>query len=86
MSSATIQKFDLSFHSRVSDAIRRNPYLNRRELECETSEGCVTLRGIVASYFQKQMAQETLRTLDGVRQIHNELTVVPPHHGKSAAS
>ena len=35
----------------------------------------MTLRGVVQSYFQKQMAQEALRHVDGVHEILNELEV-----------
>ena len=35
----------------------------------------VTLRGVVGTYYQKQMAQEVLRHVDGVFQITNELEV-----------
>ena len=41
----------------------------------ETDAGRVTLRGVVNTYFQKQMAQESLRHVDGVHEIANELEV-----------
>ncbi len=60
---------------RVLIALEQNPYLPRRNLRFETNEGRVTLRGIVGSYFQKQMAQEAIRHIAGVREIANELEV-----------
>ena len=60
---------------RVLIALEQNPYLPRRNLRFETAEGRVTLRGVVGSYFQKQMAQEAIRHLDGVEEIANELEV-----------
>lgn len=60
---------------RVSAALERNPYLMGRMFRFETSEGRVILRGMVETYFQKQMAQEVLRRVDGVQEIHNELEV-----------
>jgi osmotically-inducible protein OsmY len=66
--------------NRLSDnvviALERNPYLARRNLRFETSEGRITLRGVVRSYFQKQMAQEALREVDGIEEIYNELEVM----------
>jgi len=59
----------------VVSALQGNPYLARRNLRFEASEGRVTLRGVVRSYFQKQMAQEALRELDGIEEIYNELEV-----------
>jgi osmotically-inducible protein OsmY len=60
---------------RVLTALERNPYLTRRNLRFETEQGRVTLRGVVASYFQKQMAQEAIRNVEGVAEIANELEV-----------
>jgi osmotically-inducible protein OsmY len=61
---------------RVCTALERNPYLRRGILRFETSRGRVTLRGVVATYFQKQMAQEAVRRIDGVQEIANELEVL----------
>jgi osmotically-inducible protein OsmY len=41
---------------RVLTALERNPYLSHRNLRFETSSGRVTLKGVVTTYFQKQMA------------------------------
>jgi osmotically-inducible protein OsmY len=60
---------------RVLTALERNPHLSHRNLRFETSSGRVTLRGIVTTYFQKQMAQEAIRHVDGVNEIANELEV-----------
>lgn len=62
-------------HDRIHGAIRSNPYLSGRQLRFETCEGRVVLRGVVNSYYQKQMAQEALRHVDGVEQIENDLEV-----------
>jgi len=60
----------------VCTALERNPYLRRGILKFETAQGRVTLRGVVATYFQKQMAQEAVRHIDGVQEIANELEVL----------
>lgn len=59
----------------VLTALSRSPYLAGRNLRFETEEGRVTLRGVVRTYFQKQMAQEALRRVEGVDEIQNELEV-----------
>lgn len=63
-------------NQRVAMALARNPYLTSRTLQFEADEHQVTLRGEVGSFFQKQMAQEMLRGVDGVSAIRNELEVV----------
>ena len=65
-----------NLYDRVDTAILRSPYLNKRELRFEADRGRVVLRGQVASYFHKQMAQEALRNVAGVETIENELEVV----------
>ncbi len=60
---------------KVLNALERSPYVPRKTLRFETAEGRVTLRGVVCSYFQKQMAQEALRRVEGVHEILNELEV-----------
>jgi osmotically-inducible protein OsmY len=62
-------------NDRVLTALERNPYLAHRNLRFETSSGRVTLKGVVGTYFQKQMAQEAIRYVDGVSEIANELEV-----------
>ena len=66
----------ICLEDRVQNVIDHNPYLSRRKLRCEASEGHVVLRGEVQSYFQKQMAQESLKKIDGILSIENCLEVV----------
>jgi len=66
---------DMPLDDRVLTALERSPYVTRRSLRFETREGRVTLRGVVNTYFQKQMAQEALRYVDGINEIANELEV-----------
>jgi osmotically-inducible protein OsmY len=68
---------EMRLDHRAHAALERNPYLMGRRLCFETDEGRVTLHGVVQSYFQKQMAQEAVRRIDGVEEIFNELEVVP---------
>jgi osmotically-inducible protein OsmY len=62
--------------TRVAKAIDKTPHLAQRRLRFETSHGKVTIMGTVSSYFQKQMAQEAVRRVEGVEFIDNDLEVV----------
>jgi osmotically-inducible protein OsmY len=66
---------DIPLDDRIVTALDRNPYLSRRTLRFETQEGRVILRGEVGTFFQKQMAQESLRQVEGIDEITNELEV-----------
>jgi osmotically-inducible protein OsmY len=72
-------QLDIPLDDKVCAALERNPHLAGRSLRFEAEQGRVTLRGIVRSYYQKQMAQEALREVDGIAQIYNELEVVALH-------
>ena len=67
---------DSVLNGRVTSVLQKNSHLNISSLSCETNEGRVVLRGVVPSYFEKQMAQESLRTLEGISEILNELEVM----------
>lgn len=68
-------RLEPALENRVHDALQQNPYLVNRQLRFEAQQGRVVLRGTVASYYQKQMAQEALRRLEGVEHIENQLEV-----------
>lgn len=67
---------DATLAQRVEVAVQSNPYLAGKTLRIETESGRVVLHGTVRSYFQKQMAQESLRRIDGVQGIENRLIVL----------
>jgi osmotically-inducible protein OsmY len=69
-SPAVVPLFD-----RVHSALSSNPYVPSQHVRFETAEGRVVLKGNVTSFFEKQMAQEAIRRLDGVRRIENLLEV-----------
>ena len=60
----------------VANAIRKSSHLSGRRLRYETAEGGkITVHGTVASYFEKQLAQETIREVQGVGHIQNMIQV-----------
>ncbi|MEM7315633.1 MAG: BON domain-containing protein [Planctomycetota bacterium] len=59
----------------IANAIQKTAHLNGRTLRYENKDGTVTLHGTVGSYFQKQMAQEAVRRVDGVENVSNQLQV-----------
>lgn len=56
-------------------AIGQNPSLRYRDLQLEAQQGRIVLRGTVRSYYHKQLAQESLRGIEGVHEIQNLLQV-----------
>jgi osmotically-inducible protein OsmY len=66
---------DDTLAQQIDAAISTSPYLTGKKLRFEMHDGHVVLQGRVASFFQKQMAQEALRRIDGVTRIENQLEV-----------
>jgi len=60
----------------VAQALRTTGHAALRSLDIEISGGIVILWGRVPSYYQKQLAQETVQRVDGVLGIANGLEVV----------
>lgn len=61
--------------TQVFDAVVHSPHLNHRQLHIKTEQGQVTIEGTVKSFFEKQMAQETLKKVEGVESIKNQIEV-----------
>jgi len=61
---------------RIHEALNCNPHVpSRKQVHVEADEGRVVLKGNVGSFFEKQMAQEAIRRIDGVQRIDNLLEV-----------
>ena len=56
--------------------LRSSPYGSLRAVSCDEENGGLVLRGRLRSFHHKQVAQETVRRLAGVRSIVNEIEVV----------
>lgn len=62
----------------VECRLRGSPYLALRNVGCAYSDGLLTLRGCLPTYYLKQMAQEVIVGVEGVRAIANEIEVIAP--------
>lgn len=60
---------------RVHSALASSPHLTTRSVRVEAEHGSVRLAGDVGSFFEKQIAQEVVRRVDGVDRVENHLQV-----------
>ncbi len=74
---------DHPLHSRVLKALALQSHLTGKNLRFETRAGRVTIHGKVRSYFLKQMAQETLKGIEGLHHIDNQMVVDWEHDAPS---
>lgn len=56
--------------------LRNSPHLAMQRIWCDFDRGELLLRGQVPSFFYKQLAQEAVAGLDGVRLVVNDIEVV----------
>jgi len=59
----------------VTAALASSPYVVGGRVRIEAGGGRVRLHGDVGTFFEKQMAQEVVRRIDGVEQVENLLQV-----------
>jgi osmotically-inducible protein OsmY len=57
--------------------LRNSPYFSLHRVTCRFQDGVLTLRGCVPKFYDKQIAQTLLGSLQGVRKIENCLDVAP---------
>ncbi len=69
---------DALLNRKIAAALGRCAYIRNSSLRLDVRSGRVVLSGDVPSYFLKQMAQESLREVEGVEEIQNELEVSIP--------
>lgn len=66
---------DDTISSRVANALRRDPYVERHEIKLTTIGGLVYLDGTVDSYFEKAQAEDVASRVNGVVDVRNNLDV-----------
>ncbi len=60
----------------IRSALRRDASNFGRNISFQLQGTEIVLDGVVSSYYQKQMAQESLRHIEGLHQITNHIRVV----------
>jgi osmotically-inducible protein OsmY len=66
---------DTTLVDRIHSAMDRHPHVRPDRIRFEAESGRVMIRGRVESYFEKQMAQEAIRSIDGISAIENQIEV-----------
>ena len=60
----------------VESVLARSTNFSGKNLRFEVHEDGLVLRGVVRSYYHKQLAQESLKAISGIPRIRNEIEVV----------
>ncbi len=68
--------YDAAITARIETLFLVNEHLNPFNINTTTNNGVVTLTGSVADEIQKDLATDLANTVDGVKEVVNNLTVV----------
>ena len=71
-----MQLYEATLEERIGSAADESPYLSGSDISVENDTQRVVVRGVVSTYYEKQMAQETLLRVDGVESVDNHLEVL----------
>jgi osmotically-inducible protein OsmY len=55
--------------------LHASPYKFLQAVSCECNDGVLTLKGHLVSFYEKQIAQETVCSVEGAKQVVNEIEV-----------
>ena len=64
-----------SVATQVTQLFNFHPHLKQTGVSVESTKGAVVLTGTVGSYYEKQIAQESLRGIQGITSIDNSIEV-----------
>jgi osmotically-inducible protein OsmY len=62
--------------SPAAEALKRSAHPALRQLDVQETDSTIVLTGCVSSYYLKQLAQEAVMPVRGVRQLLNQVTVI----------
>ncbi len=67
---------DQELQAAAQDVLRSNGQIDAARIGVRASKGVIVLQGSVESYWQRTLADQAVRAVEGVRQVLNELAVV----------
>ncbi|HSE26160.1 MAG TPA: BON domain-containing protein [Pyrinomonadaceae bacterium] len=73
----TPQVSTIEVKDKIEEALKRNAEVDARRINVQVADGKVTLMGNVRSWFEKDEAATAAWAAPGVREVHNQISVVP---------
>ena len=72
----------IAIKEKIEAALQRHATLDTEEIQVKTEAGKVTLEGMVASWAEKDQAEDAAWSAPGVTEVHNNLVVIEKQKGK----
>lgn len=69
------ERSDLVMRVKIGTQLAADPDVRRIDIDVDVEEGTVTLSGVVADETARTEAERIARSVTGVREVHNELSV-----------
>ncbi|MCL4853785.1 MAG: BON domain-containing protein [Bryobacteraceae bacterium] len=65
----------LKIEDAAKECLRNSPYRALRRIACECRQGTLVLKGRLATFYHKQLAQEAVARVQGIKRVINEIDV-----------
>jgi hypothetical protein len=75
---SVVHAFDTHIEDRLLDRLQLDNFLRDRDIRVNVIDGLVTITGEVFSPLERERASQLIRSVPGVIDVQNELTVRPP--------
>lgn len=76
--SQPLQRSNDRIHNEAREGIIRHGHVDASDVNVRVEHGEVILEGTVPSHREKQMAEQDVQSLPGIKNVHNRLQVSPP--------
>ncbi len=83
---ASMVRSDTELAQAALDALAANATLATKELQVKAEHGWLVLTGTVGWGFEKEMAEDAVRHLEGVKGLMNRIEIEPPVSSKQVAA
>jgi osmotically-inducible protein OsmY len=75
--SSVVHAFDTNMEVRLLDRLEMDNFLRERDINVHVADGLVSVTGEVWSALEKERVSELIRSIPGVSDVANELTIRP---------
>ena len=76
---SVVHAFDTHVEDRLIDRLQLDNFLRDRDIRLQVADGLVSVSGEVWTSLERERVSALIRSVPGVIDVHNELTIRPPN-------